>query len=100
MKTIEEGAKDYLKNTVGTISKHAAECVLIDFKAGANFVQKWYSMNELKTTGISLLFKRKDGTVSCGKFEFMEGMLCIVTDLGYSLIEDSGFVSFRPIEVY
>ncbi len=59
---------------------------------------RWISLNELKEIGVEMLFKNKNGKHSTGKFEIIEGKFCILTDIGYSLVEDSNFTHFRPIE--
>jgi len=57
--TIEEAAEEYLKNTVGCISKHASECVIIDFVTGAKSeAAKEYWRAELKKETI---FERVSG---------------------------------------
>ena len=68
------------------------------FESGVEEAQRWIPISELKETGIDLIFKKSDGRHCVGKFEFLESKLCVVTDLGYSLLEDSGFTHFRPIQ--
>lgn len=57
MKTTEDKAKDYLKNVVGTISKHASECVIIDFTKGYETCQREYEekLQKQKETILSIL---------------------------------------------
>ncbi len=91
MKTIEEAAKEYRHKT------NTSECLLDGFKAGVEFAERWIPINELAPMGTQLLFKDKIGKNSVGMFIFIENKLCILTDIGYSLVEDSGFTHFRPI---
>lgn len=46
MKTIDEAAKDYLKNVIGCISEHAGKCAMHDFTEGVLFAQRWIPVEE------------------------------------------------------
>lgn len=97
MITIKEAAKKYRKDWFSDGS-NLERCSDLSFRAGVVFAQDWIPINELKPEGIPLLFKGGNENYSVGKFEFISGKLCIITDIGYSLLEDSVFTHFRPIE--
>ena len=99
MKSIEQAAienweKDYGSGNTGHYLFNQS---IERFKAGVDFAQRWIPLNELKPVGTNLLFKGNNANYSVGKFEFIEGKLAICTDLGQSIMEDSGFTHFRPI---
>ena len=103
MKTIKEQKKQAFSNfaimcaiTCAPIDENEA-AFNVGFDAGVEAVEEWIPMNELKETGVEYLFKTSNGKHSVGQFEFIEGKLCITTEIGYSLIEDSVFTHFRPI---
>lgn len=105
MKTIDEEAMEYAlreividTNYAQTFAEEVDTCVT-DFKAGVEFAQRWLLLNNPKEEGIDYIFKRKDGRCSIGHFEFIGSKLCIVSDIGYSMVEDSEFKYFRPIEL-
>lgn len=102
MKTIKEAAKEFEKINGENIFYNATEnpdtkLSIESFKAVVEFAERWIPMNELKEAGVEYLFKTSTGKHSVGKFEFIEDKLCITTDISYSLVEDSGFTHFRPI---
>lgn len=102
MKTVEEAANDYAEATIdqeyncsiGTLKEYCA----MDFMQGVAFAQAWVPINEQKESGIDLIFKKENGKCSIGRFEFIESKLCVVTDIGCTLLEDSLFTHFRPVE--
>lgn len=95
MQTVKEKLEWYLNIP---IDKEHQQGFSVGFKKGVQFVQKWIPMNEEKPTGIKLLFKNNTGNYEVGKFDFIESKFCVVTDYSFSLVEDSGFTHFRPIE--
>ena len=95
MQTVKGKLEQYLNLP---IDKEHQQGFSVGFKKGVQFTQKWFSLNEEKPSGINLLFKNNMGNYAVGKFDFIESKLCIVTDSSYSLIEDSGFTHFRPID--
>jgi hypothetical protein len=76
MKTTEDKAKDYLKNVVGTISKHASECVIIDFTKGYETCQKeyeeklrWIPVEEKDAPTEIVQMKLENGEIRFGFFQ-------------------------------
>lgn len=105
MKTIDEEKKQAFDNfaIVCAIASESIDNKQIAFDSGwdaaIEFSQRWIEMNELKEVGVEMLFKDKKSKCCVGKFEFIESKLCITTDISYSILEDSGFIYFRPIEL-
>ena len=96
MKTIEEIVDNLFENCSGDMSKNDAKRIAKDC---IGFAQRWLLLNSPKEEGVDYIFKRKDGRCSIGHFEFIGSKLCIVSDIGYSMVEDSEFKYFRAINI-
>jgi len=70
MKTIDEAAKDYVDKTIDANATEMQECALIDFKAGAEFVQRWIPVKEEEEPKPRefCLVKFSDGTTMYAQF--------------------------------
>lgn len=100
MQTIEEIAfQRYLSDQSKPKHQRMGISNYIDWaNLGAKEAQRWFPMTELKEIGVDYIFKKENQRCTIGHFEFIESKLCIITDTDYSLLEDSQFKYFRPIE--